>query len=91
MVAEAEAVIERVRGGAAMSDVDDRTDRHDRRDLTAHIDAGVGDDIVPALFEYIAIPNVSEAFDPEWDEHGHMQPRRRADPRLVRGAHDRRA
>jgi acetylornithine deacetylase/succinyl-diaminopimelate desuccinylase-like protein len=31
------------------------------------------DEIVPILHDYIAIPNVSEAFDPEWREHGHMQ------------------
>jgi acetylornithine deacetylase/succinyl-diaminopimelate desuccinylase-like protein len=29
-------------------------------------------EIVPVLEEYIAIPNVSESFDPEWREHGHM-------------------
>ena len=29
-------------------------------------------DIVPALHDYIAIPNVSPAFDAEWAEHGHM-------------------
>jgi acetylornithine deacetylase/succinyl-diaminopimelate desuccinylase-like protein len=28
--------------------------------------------IVPALCEYIAIPNQSPAFDPQWREHGHM-------------------
>ena len=31
------------------------------------------DGIVPVLHEYIAIPNVSATFDPEWREHGHMQ------------------
>ncbi len=29
--------------------------------------------IEPALFDYIRIPNVSEAFDEKWDEHGHMR------------------
>src|SRR6476619_3511495 len=29
-------------------------------------------EIVPALVEYIAIPNVSPAFDPDWAAHGHM-------------------
>lgn len=29
-------------------------------------------EIVPVLEEYIAIPNISEAFDPQWREHGHM-------------------
>ena len=29
-------------------------------------------DIVPRLVEYIAIPNKSPAFDPDWEAHGHM-------------------
>ena len=29
--------------------------------------------ILPALNEYIRIPNKSPAFDPEWERHGHMQ------------------
>ena len=28
--------------------------------------------ILPALHEYIAIPNKSPAFDPDWEAHGHM-------------------
>ncbi len=32
----------------------------------------VWDGIVPVLQEYIAIPNVSESFDPDWREHGFM-------------------
>ena len=31
------------------------------------------DSIVPKLCEYIAIPNKSPAFDPEWSQHGHME------------------
>jgi acetylornithine deacetylase/succinyl-diaminopimelate desuccinylase-like protein len=30
-------------------------------------------EILPALAEYIRIPNRSQAFDPEWREHGHME------------------
>ncbi len=30
------------------------------------------DEIVPVLCDYIAIPNVSQHFDPLWREHGHM-------------------
>jgi hypothetical protein len=30
------------------------------------------DSIVPALHDYIQIPNVSVAFDPEWKAHGYM-------------------
>ena len=32
-------------------------------------------EIVPALHDYIRIPNVSPAFDPDWAEHGHMAER----------------
>ena len=28
--------------------------------------------IIPALVEYIKIPNKSPSFDPEWEKHGHM-------------------
>ena len=31
------------------------------------------DEIVPALTEYVAIPNKSPHFDADWREHGHMQ------------------
>jgi acetylornithine deacetylase/succinyl-diaminopimelate desuccinylase-like protein len=31
------------------------------------------DEILPALQAYIRIPNKSQAFDPEWREHGHME------------------
>jgi acetylornithine deacetylase/succinyl-diaminopimelate desuccinylase-like protein len=33
----------------------------------------VWDDIVAVLHDYVAIPNVSPAFDPEWESNGHMQ------------------
>ena len=36
-----------------------------------HVDH-VWDGIVPVLHDYIEIPNVSEAFDPDWREHGYM-------------------
>jgi len=36
------------------------------------VDAAWTERIVPALREYIAIPNQSPAFDPHWREHGHM-------------------
>ena len=39
--------------------------------IAAHTDQ-VWDQIVPVLEEYIAIPNVSMVFDPEWRAHGHM-------------------
>ena len=36
------------------------------------IDQCWGDEIVPALVEYIRIPNKSPAFDPDWAAHGYM-------------------
>ena len=40
--------------------------------VTEHVDRVWADDIIPALHEYIAIPNVSVMYDPQWREHGHM-------------------
>jgi acetylornithine deacetylase/succinyl-diaminopimelate desuccinylase-like protein len=40
--------------------------------LADHVNQVWNDEIVPALHEYIAIPNVSMMFDPHWREHGHM-------------------
>lgn len=31
-----------------------------------------GDTIIPALEEYVAIPNQSPAYDPDWQQHGYM-------------------
>ena len=31
-----------------------------------------GDSIIPALEEYVAIPNQSPAYDPDWQQHGYM-------------------
>ena len=36
------------------------------------VDQCWGDDIVPALIEYMRIPNKSPAFDPDWSVHGYM-------------------
>jgi len=30
-------------------------------------------EILPAIQEYIRVPNVSPQFDPEWEKHGHME------------------
>lgn len=40
--------------------------------LTDLVDQVWDEEIVPALHDYIAIPNVSVLFDPKWREHGHM-------------------
>src|SRR5689334_2480830 len=29
-------------------------------------------DVLPTITEFIRIPNLSPAFDPQWAEHGHM-------------------
>src|SRR5258708_35870293 len=31
------------------------------------------DEIIPALTDYIRIPNKSPAFDPDWEKHGYME------------------
>jgi acetylornithine deacetylase/succinyl-diaminopimelate desuccinylase-like protein len=38
----------------------------------ACIDRTWDHDVLPALEDYIRIPNVSVAFDPDWEAHGHM-------------------
>jgi acetylornithine deacetylase/succinyl-diaminopimelate desuccinylase-like protein len=45
----------------------------DQARLTAFVEAGWDDDIVPQLVDYIRIPNKSPAFDPDWVAHGHME------------------
>ena len=40
--------------------------------LTSFMDRLWDQDIVPALTDYIRIPNQSPMFDPEWEKHGHM-------------------
>ena len=40
--------------------------------LTRYIDTTWDQSIVPALSEYIRIPNKSVHFDPQWEQHGHM-------------------
>jgi acetylornithine deacetylase/succinyl-diaminopimelate desuccinylase-like protein len=41
--------------------------------LTTHINAFWKQEILPALHEYVRIPNESPLFDPDWQAHGHMQ------------------
>jgi acetylornithine deacetylase/succinyl-diaminopimelate desuccinylase-like protein len=41
--------------------------------LSRYIDTTWDQSIVPALSEYIRIPNKSAHFDPQWEQHGHMQ------------------
>ena len=41
---------------------------------TAEFVNGMWDDeIIPQISEYIKIPNKSPHFDPDWDQHGHME------------------
>ena len=47
--------------------------RIDAASALAHSDAVWESSILPALERYIAIPNRSPAFDPQWREHGHME------------------
>ena len=41
--------------------------------LNRYIDTAWDESIVPALCEYIRIPNKSVHFDPQWEQHGHME------------------
>jgi acetylornithine deacetylase/succinyl-diaminopimelate desuccinylase-like protein len=41
--------------------------------LRDHISAAWDSSIVPALEEYVRIPNKSPAFDPDWQRHGYME------------------
>lgn len=42
------------------------------RDTSSFVDAVWDEEIVPALEDYVRIPNKSPAFDPDWERHGHM-------------------
>ena len=41
--------------------------------LSEHIARGWADEILPTLSDYIAIPNVSPAYDADWEANGHME------------------
>ena len=41
--------------------------------LTTHINTFWEREILPALHDYIRIPNESPLFDPDWQAHGHME------------------
>jgi acetylornithine deacetylase/succinyl-diaminopimelate desuccinylase-like protein len=45
----------------------------DFKQVTSFMDRIWDDEIVPALTDYIRIPNKSPAFDKDWDKHGHME------------------
>jgi acetylornithine deacetylase/succinyl-diaminopimelate desuccinylase-like protein len=40
--------------------------------ISEHVERVWADDITPALQRYITIPNVSVAYDADWEVHGHM-------------------
>ncbi|NUT49317.1 MAG: M20/M25/M40 family metallo-hydrolase [Saccharothrix sp.] len=44
----------------------------DRSALTRTVRGLWDDDILPSLSALVAVPAISPAFDPEWDEHGHL-------------------
>jgi acetylornithine deacetylase/succinyl-diaminopimelate desuccinylase-like protein len=46
---------------------------HVSEDTVAWIEQELEGSIVPTLIEYIAIPNKSPSFDPEWRQTGHME------------------
>ena len=44
----------------------------DNQKTADFVDAIWDDSIIPELCEYVKIPNKSPAFDPDWEQHGHM-------------------
>ena len=38
-----------------------------------YVERAWNEEILPELFEYIAIPNVSKAYEPDWERLGHME------------------
>jgi acetylornithine deacetylase/succinyl-diaminopimelate desuccinylase-like protein len=44
----------------------------DNDTITHHVDHTWDADVLPALHDYIRIPNLSPNFDPDWEQHGHM-------------------
>jgi len=45
----------------------------DFKKITSFMDRIWDDEIIPALTDYIRIPNKSPAFDPAWEAHGYME------------------
>lgn len=45
----------------------------DNNKLTAFVNRIWDTEILPTLVDYIRIPNKSPHFDPQWEEHGHME------------------
>ena len=43
------------------------------RSIQQFVDARWDESIIPALCEYVRIPNKSPMFDPDWEANGHMQ------------------
>ncbi|AMN47138.1 peptidase M20 [Steroidobacter denitrificans] len=44
----------------------------DAQRLMRYVEAAWDESVLPALCEYIRIPNKSANFDPDWERHGHM-------------------
>lgn len=56
----------------------------DAKDIWEFVERTWTTSVIPALEEYITIPNESPAFDPHWQQHGHMD---RAVELVVRWIH----
>ena len=44
----------------------------DNKQTTSFVNKMWDDEIIPQISEYIRIPNKSPHFDPDWEQHGHM-------------------
>ena len=43
------------------------------KDTSAFVGKVWDDSIIPTISEYITVPNKSPHFDPDWEQHGHME------------------
>lgn len=47
--------------------------RMDQQKTVSFVEAMWDESILPQLCDYIRVPNKSPAFDPDWEQHGHME------------------
>src|SRR5690606_412261 len=50
-----------------------RSEKMNREKTTEFVTRQWDESIIPTLSDYIRVPNKSPIFDPEWEQHGHME------------------
>ena len=51
----------------------ENVDMASQEKIKSFVDGFWDGEILPAIQDYIRVPNVSPHFDPEWDKNGHME------------------